>query len=72
MAGVYDRIRRLLSPAAAERGAEDDVIDRMPETARGKAREIQRKRMQDQEEAARIERMKENQAKQGGKGIALT
>lgn len=46
MPGLLDRIRRLISPEQAERGAEDDVIERAPEGVRGRLREVIQRRRQ--------------------------
>lgn len=52
MPTLLDLIRRLVSPEAAEKGAEDDIIARSPENVRERLRwEIQRRR-----EAARAAR----------------
>lgn len=45
MPTLLERVERLLSPRAAERGAEDDVIERAPEGVRSRLREeVQRRR----------------------------
>lgn len=55
MPGLMERIRRLVSPSAAERGAEDDVIDRAPEGVRSRLREVVQRRR----ESAKTDRMEE-------------
>lgn len=45
MANLIEKIRRLISPDASERGAEDDIIARAPENVRERLRrEMQRLR----------------------------
>lgn len=65
MPSLVDRIQRLLSPEAAQRGAEDDVIARAPEGVRRRlAEEIQRRR----QAAAQADMAREGSAGRGNLG----
>ncbi len=50
MPGLIERIRRLVSPERAERGAEDDVIARAPEGTRRRLQALVQRRRQVEEE----------------------
>ena len=61
MPGLYEKIRRLLRPDLAERGAEDDVIDRAPEGVRGRLQDITQRRRMIEDEEKRRRRQADNQ-----------
>ena len=52
MPGIVESIRRLVSPEASARGAEDDVVNRAPEGIRARLRAFTQRRRQAEEDAA--------------------
>lgn len=68
MPGILDRLKRLFSTDAAERGAEDDIIERAPEGVRARLQDsIQRQRIA-REEEERIRRAGEAQSRMHREG----
>lgn len=46
MPSIVERIKRLISPEAAEKGAEDDVIERAPESVKSRLKNLVQRRRQ--------------------------